>query len=389
MKKILVLFVLVFVGGGSLLTYNVIAGNKRAAQLADNIESAKEALNTGQASEAAALLEPIWKEEKNEAVREKIGFMLFDAYQKQERHADVITLGQEFTKEFPKSPHAADIEVAMLDAKLQSGTPVENLLTELNDLAKDGDLKARNMLLFHEAEGLYEKGSKVAARDKYLELYELLGDNNDLAPQVEKRLGELNVELIFSPQLLEGDTEHEIAKGEYAAKVAQKNNVPLELLLACNGITNPQSLRIGQRLKVPKCDFEIIVDKSTNLMVVKNNGKFFKKYVIRTGMTDEMTPNGTYYLQNKKKDPTWRRPGDAKVFPPGDPENELGTRWMSFWEDRLGIHGTIKPETIGKYSSQGCVGMLKADVEELFEYIPLRTPIKIIGHKRDDVAMNM
>lgn len=389
MKKILVLIVLLFAGGGSLLAYNVISGNKKAAQLAGNIEQAKDALNTGAAAEAATLLEPIWKEEGNAAVREKIGFMLFSAYQKQERHADVVSLGEAYAKEFPKSEHVKDVEVAVLDAKMKSGTSVEKLLPELNALAQGGDLKARNMVLFHEAEALYKRGSRVAARDKYLELYDHLGDNNELTPQVEKRLGELNVELLFSPEMLPGDTEYEIAKGEYAARIAQKNSVPLELLLRCNGITNPQNLRIGQKLKVPKCDFEIIVDKNTNMMVIKNNGKFFKKYVVRTGQTDEMTPNGTYYLQNKKKDPTWKRPGDGKVFPPGDPENELGTRWMSFWEDRLGIHGTIKPETIGKYSSQGCVGMLKADVEEMFEYIPLRTPIKIIGHKRDDVAMIM
>ena len=72
-------------------------------------------------------------------------------------------------------------------------------------------------------------------------------------------------------------------------------------------------------------------------------------------------------------------PRNHKLFPPGDPENELGTRWMSFQDDMLGIHGTIKPETVGFYSSFGCVGMYRKDVEELFDLIPVGTSIKIVG----------
>ena len=59
---------------------------------------------------------------------------------------------------------------------------------------------------------------------------------------------------------------------------------------------------------------------------------------------------------------------------------------MSFKDDRLGIHGTIKPETIGYYSSFGCVGMLKEDVEELFDLITVGTPIKIVGQMNPEIV---
>ena len=99
---------------------------------------------------------------------------------------------------------------------------------------------------------------------------------------------------------------------------------------------------------------------------------------MRTGRTDDLTPNGNYTIQNKKKDPTWRRPGDGKEFKPGDPENELGTRWMSFWKDRLGIHGTIKPETVGLYSSAGCARLMPEEVEELYDLVVRATPVDIV-----------
>ena len=77
--------------------------------------------------------------------------------------------------------------------------------------------------------------------------------------------------------------------------------------------------------------------------------------------------------------PTWHNPQDGREYPPGDPQNELGTRWMAFQGNILGIHGTIAPETIGEYASNGCVGMLMEDAEELFDLVPTGTTITITG----------
>jgi lipoprotein-anchoring transpeptidase ErfK/SrfK len=113
-------------------------------------------------------------------------------------------------------------------------------------------------------------------------------------------------------------------------------------------------------------------------MVLQNNGEFFKRYRIRTGKEDYMTPLGDFTIETKVKFPKWTNPEDGKFHPAGDPTNELGTRWMAF-QGSIGIHGTIHPDTVGKYASNGCVGMLTQDVEELYDLVPIGTPIKIIG----------
>lgn len=46
-----------------------------------------------------------------------------------------------------------------------------------------------------------------------------------------------------------------------------------------------------------------------------------------------------------------------------------------------GIHGTNKPWSIGQFASHGCIRMRNKDVEELFEWIPIGTPVKIEGRK--------
>ncbi|KAB3530498.1 L,D-transpeptidase family protein, partial [Alkaliphilus pronyensis] len=44
-----------------------------------------------------------------------------------------------------------------------------------------------------------------------------------------------------------------------------------------------------------------------------------------------------------------------------------------------GIHGTDTPESIGTAASRGCIRMYNEDVEELYDIVPLGTPVRITG----------
>jgi N-acetyl-anhydromuramyl-L-alanine amidase AmpD len=68
----------------------------------------------------------------------------------------------------------------------------------------------------------------------------------------------------------------------------------------------------------------------------------------------------------------------SKAYNPGGP---FGTRWMGLnvpW-GIYGIHGTNAPWSIGGYASKGCIRMRNKDAEELFEWVPVGTPVKIEG----------
>ncbi|MDI3280977.1 MAG: peptidoglycan-binding protein [Bacillota bacterium] len=59
----------------------------------------------------------------------------------------------------------------------------------------------------------------------------------------------------------------------------------------------------------------------------------------------------------------------------------FGTRWLRLsvpW-GKYGIHGTNKPHSIGWPSSHGCIRMFNRDVERLYEWVQIGTPVKIIG----------
>ena len=54
----------------------------------------------------------------------------------------------------------------------------------------------------------------------------------------------------------------------------------------------------------------------------------------------------------------------------------LGTRRLVLG-DGYGIHGTNAPETIGRSVSHGCVRLRNEDIEQLYDMVPLGTPVYI------------
>jgi lipoprotein-anchoring transpeptidase ErfK/SrfK len=115
---------------------------------------------------------------------------------------------------------------------------------------------------------------------------------------------------------------------------------------------------------------------------------FFKRlklantYRIGVGRAGFETPSGLYRVQNKAVNPSWFVPDKpwagslaGKVIPPG-PDNPIKARWMGIY-DGAGIHGTSDTASIGTAASHGCIRMLIPQVEELYDQVPVRTPIYI------------
>lgn len=99
-------------------------------------------------------------------------------------------------------------------------------------------------------------------------------------------------------------------------------------------------------------------------------------YPIAVGKVSTPTPVGYYSIRSKDINPTWIDPQDPEFMIPTGEANPLGYRWMEI-NGNYGIHGTNKPESIGHYVSNGCIRMLEADVEALFDKVEIDTPVEI------------
>lgn len=111
--------------------------------------------------------------------------------------------------------------------------------------------------------------------------------------------------------------------------------------------------------------------------------EIIKIYKVTLGRIGLPTPEGTFIIDRKSKDqpyvPLEGSPNKkiADYFPPGD-NNPMGTRRMHFY-GHIYIHGVpqVKRYLIGKTKGGSCVGLLKEDIEELYDKVEIDTPVEI------------
>jgi len=127
----------------------------------------------------------------------------------------------------------------------------------------------------------------------------------------------------------------------------------------------------------------LTVDRSTFQLKLWEGLKLSKTYTIAVGAAGFETPTGEYSIANKAVDPTWSVPdsdwaGDlaGKLVPGGAADNPLKARWLGIY-DGAGIHGTDDTASLGSAASHGCVRMAVSDVIELYDQVPVGTPIYI------------
>lgn len=231
-----------------------------------------------------------------------------------------------------------------------------------------------------QAQALYQQAVKirnrkpVEAKGMYREIIENYPDIENIA-EIQKDLHALNMEIILSNRPVEGKTVmHDVVPGDTLGKIASKYNVTVGFLKRSNDLKS-DVIRVGQKIRVWQGDFNVLVDKSQNLLILRDGSEAVKIYRVATG-ENSSTPVGEFTIVSRLVDPVWFNRG--VVVPPESPQNELGTRWLGFDLPGYGIHGTIKPETIGQQSTAGCVRMFNEDVEELYDFLPMNSRVVVV-----------
>jgi lipoprotein-anchoring transpeptidase ErfK/SrfK len=218
------------------------------------------------------------------------------------------------------------------------------------------------------------QGDKLKAKQAYDQIVSNYPDY-DKIEDVQNKLGELNVDLIFSPAQMPQTISYQIVPGDSLGKLARKYNTTTQLIKRANGLKS-DVIRTGETLRIWTAPFNILINKSQNVLFLKSGEEVLKIYHVSTGR-DNITPVGAFKIASKIENPVWFRNGGAPI-PSESPENELGSRWMGFDTDpHYGIHGTLHPESIGQQVTAGCVRLKNSDVEELFDIVPVGTEVAI------------
>ena len=105
----------------------------------------------------------------------------------------------------------------------------------------------------------------------------------------------------------------------------------------------------------------ILVHTTRRQLELYEGSRLVHHYPIAVGKGSTPTPHGRYTIATKT------------VYPGG----VFGSRWMGLSLPRYGIHGTNNPSSIGQAVSKGCIRMHNHDVENLFRYVEIGTPVII------------
>ncbi len=376
------LFTIAVIVAGLIFGTGAMRAKKRQQKVVDLIALAETYVADGEFEEALSASTELIEELGVREDLDLIHSLMAQSYAGLERDEEAIEQWKKILDEYPGSQFtpAAMIAVArdLLDRGGSSNVDAAHEMFRKVESDYRGTA-AHSEALFGFAEIYLLDGDLVEAQRT---LYQLIDESPDFGRryEAEEMLGDVNIQLLRSNRKMDGEEYYVVQPGDNLAKIGKKFGVNYEIIMLVNGIDDPKKLRPDKRLKIPNLEFSIIVDKSDNTLTLQNHGSLFKRYLVRTGEHEEQTPAGNYSITYKEKDPVWYH--DGAMIPAGHPENELGTRWLAFKGKSLGIHGTIHPETLGQYASNGCVGMLKSDVEELYDLVPTGTPVKIVGVRK-------
>ena len=205
--------------------------------------------------------------------------------------------------------------------------------------------------------------------------------------QLRATLRQLSDMLLFGGRHIDGvDEPYAVRRGDNLSTLCDKvfpqrgSKVAPGLIVEVNQLGDARNLRAEETIRVPLGEPEIVVVKSEYRLYFLQNGCYVRDWPVGLGK-EGSTPEAQFRVVEKIKNPDWN-PRAGVTIPYGHPENILGTRWMAFNNSAqytgFGIHGTTEPTSIGKDASSGCVRMLRADVEQLFEWTPRGTAVRIL-----------
>jgi lipoprotein-anchoring transpeptidase ErfK/SrfK len=128
----------------------------------------------------------------------------------------------------------------------------------------------------------------------------------------------------------------------------------------------------------------VVIDTSNKFLYLVEPGGKAMRYgigVARTGFTW----SGTHKVTAKREWPDWYPPKEMIERQPylphrmaGGPNNPLGARALYLGSTLYRIHGTNEDWTIGSNVSSGCIRLRNADVEDLYNRVPVGTKVVVM-----------
>lgn len=175
-------------------------------------------------------------------------------------------------------------------------------------------------------------------------------------------------------------------------RISRKFDIGIVELLAANPGVDTWMPKVGteillptQHILPPVSRTGIVINLSEMRLFYFADDATVMSFPIGIGMEGWQTRTGATSIVKKRKDPTWIPPDSIRAenpalpdfFPPG-PDNPLGKFALNLGFEGYLIHGTNRPDGIGRRSSHGCIRLYPEDIELLFNAVEKGTPVIIV-----------
>ena len=246
-------------------------------------------------------------------------------------------------------------------------------------------VRARALADFASGMRLLRDGLGVEGRQRLSDALGSGGLDEARASEARVALSQLSETLVFGSGVAQRDPfarEFIIPKNGALAKIAQNqtNGLHWKFLARINGISSPNRIRSGQRLKLLDGPFHAVVNKSAYRLDLwmgqEDDRVYVRSFNVGLGR-DNRTPEGKFQVSARVENPQHTDPETGKIFDKDDPMNPVGEHWIAIRGTEpateklsgFGLHGTIEENSIGRSESLGCVRMLPNDIALLYEVL--------------------
>ncbi|GEP10538.1 L,D-transpeptidase [Methylobacterium gnaphalii] len=129
----------------------------------------------------------------------------------------------------------------------------------------------------------------------------------------------------------------------------------------------------------------VVVRTSERRLYLVNGDGTAIRYPVAVGKPGKQWAGQTM-IDGKYYQPDWSPPAVVKRDHPhlpnlirgGTPGNPMGVAAMTLRGGQYAIHGTNRPESIGRFASYGCIRMLNQDITDLFERVSVGTQVTVV-----------
>lgn len=164
-------------------------------------------------------------------------------------------------------------------------------------------------------------------------------------------------------------------------------------IVAANSQIDPWLPAVGTEVLLPTAH---IVPKGRRQGLIINLGDMRIYYFppqgealtfpIGVGQEGWSTPLGRTKVAGKRQDPTWIPPPSIRAensdlppsVPPG-PDNPLGKFAIDLAFERISVHGTNKPDGVGRRVSHGCIRLYPEHIEQLFALVAIGMDVEVVN----------